>query len=103
VIVPVSFSLKRVDAPEEFSVDRVLADVVSTPDWKVDVEVAVYDTEAQRSYGFRGRVVRRPEENSPLDSMGTLYESRGNYLPTFGSREYLLELRDEVDRLLEET
>jgi hypothetical protein len=48
-------------------------------------------------------VVRRPEENSPLDSMGTLYESRGNYLPTFGSREYLLELRDEVDRLLEET
>jgi hypothetical protein len=51
VIVPVSFSLKRVDAPEEFSVDRVLADIVSTPDWKVDVEVAVYDTEAQRSYG----------------------------------------------------
>lgn len=103
MIVPVSFSLKRVDAPEEFSVDRVLSDVVSTPDWKVDVEVAVYDTETQRGYGFEGRVVRRPEENPLLGSMGTLYESRGNYLPAFGSREYLLALRNEVDRLLEGT
>jgi hypothetical protein len=103
VIVPVSFSLKRADAPEEFSVDRVLADVVSTLDWKIDLEVAVYDTETQHGYGFRGRLVRQSEENSLLNSMGTLYESKGDQLPAFGSREYLLELRAEVDRLLEET
>jgi hypothetical protein len=98
VIVPVGFSLTRVGAHESYS-DVAIREIVDTPDWLIDVDIALYDTQTKRAFGLQGRLVKRTDVEFGHE-MGTLFESKAGVMPSFASREYLLELRTEIDRLL---
>lgn len=99
MIVPISFSVKRENQPDALALQ--LDDVSPVHSFeRIRVKMILWNTQARQAHGFSALVMFDQSED-PGHELLTMYQSQGGP-GQWASREYLLELRREIDRLLEE-
>jgi hypothetical protein len=106
VIVPIAFSVKRENTPEEFVLTESELLPRSTNE-QFRVTMVLLSTDTGDARGFSARVLF-DQGAEPWHGMVTIYQSSkpagqgGEILPTFASREYMTALRDQLNKLLAE-
>jgi hypothetical protein len=99
VIIPVSFSVKRENRPEDLALH--LGDVLPFSTFeRMRVKMVLWNTQARQAHGFSALVMFDQSAERGHELL-TMYQSQGGP-GQWASREYLLELRGEIDKLLGE-
>lgn len=105
MIIPIAFSVKRENQPEEF----VLSDNELLPprplESTVRVTMVLLDTDDGRAKGFSAKVLY-DQEAEPYHDLMTIYSANvaaaqaGVELPTWASPSYMRAVRDKLNELL---
>lgn len=99
MIVPVAFTVKHEDMPEEFALTESGLLPRHTYE-KTRITLVVMDVESGQTRGFSAQVLFDQSADFGHELMTFFHRPEGEGIPSWGSPEYVRQLRDALNEVL---